>query len=92
MRADDDEPAEVNVEGVLAQFKVVVAVEISLSDVATHFDLAAAYAKMGLLRDAMDELAIVLQADPAHVPARTAMVELRLRLDRPDGEPPDEIA
>ena len=69
-----------------------MAAKISPPDVATHFDLAAAYAEMGLVRDAMDELAIVLQADPAHLPARAAMVELRLRLARPDGEPPDENA
>jgi len=83
---DDDEPTEGTAE------KAGVAAEISPSDVATHFDLAMAYADMGLLRDAMEELAIVLRVDPAHVPARAAMVALRHRLAHPDGEPPDDVA
>jgi hypothetical protein len=69
-----------------AQFKAGVAAQVSPRDADTHFDLAVAYAEMGLVREAMDELAIVLEADPRHLRARAAMVELRLRAaGAPDG-------
>jgi hypothetical protein len=77
---------------VLARFKAGVAAQVSPFDAATHFDLAMAYAEMGMVQDAIDELAIVLQANPRHVRARAALVELRLRLAAPGGEPPDDVA
>jgi hypothetical protein len=61
-------------------------------DVATHFDLAMAYAEMGMIDDAIGELCAVLEADPRHLRARAEIVALRLRRDRPGGEPPDDVA
>jgi hypothetical protein len=61
-------------------------------DPAVHYDLASAYAEMGMLEDAIAELTLVLEANPRHTLARAAIVELRHRLSRLGGGPPDEVA
>jgi hypothetical protein len=47
-------------------------------DVRTRFEIAKAYAEMGLLGDAMAELEEVLRVEPGHVGARTEIARLRL--------------
>jgi hypothetical protein len=74
------------------QLEVDAAGRVSASEVGAHFELGTAYAEMGLLGDAVEELEIVLRADPQHVRARAALVELRLRLAPPGSRPRDEPA
>jgi tetratricopeptide (TPR) repeat protein len=46
---------DVSVEAVFEQFKAGVAMQISQSDAATHYDLGVAYKEMGLVTDAISE-------------------------------------
>lgn len=46
---------DVSVEAVFEQFKAGVAMQISQSDAATHYDLGVAYREMGLVTDAISE-------------------------------------
>jgi len=50
-----NDPNQVSVEDVFAQFKQGVASQISESDAATHYDLGVAYKEMGLSADAINE-------------------------------------
>jgi hypothetical protein len=52
-------------------------------DAQTRFELAKAYADMGLLRDAMSELELVLGIEPDHVGARAELENVRRRLPKP---------
>jgi hypothetical protein len=52
-------------------------------DAQTCFDLAKAYADMGLLRDAMSELETILRMDPHHVGARAEIAKMHGRLPKP---------
>ncbi|MBI5537892.1 MAG: hypothetical protein HY898_34540 [Deltaproteobacteria bacterium] len=79
---DEDDPKDV--EELMASFKKGVEELIRPEDGQAHYDLAAAYREMGLIEDALEELALAAQA-PAF--ACRAGLELgQLLLQRGDKE------